>query len=68
MENVRRFVFAAASMALAALSCAGAGASVDFASASGMDWRVWAEGFEDAYVVAGCWIRSCLEREEFSGV
>ena len=48
MENVRRFVFAAASMALAALSCAGAGASVDFASASGMDWRVWAGGFEDA--------------------
>ena len=68
MENVRRFVFAAASMALAALSSAGAGASVDFASASGMDWRVWAGGFEDAYVVAGCWIRSCLEREEFSGV
>ena len=55
-------------MALAALPCAGAGASVDFASASGMDWRVWAGGFEDAYVVAGCWIRSCLEREEFSGV
>ena len=41
-------MFAAASMALAALSCAGAGASVDFASASGMDWRVWAGGFEDA--------------------